>query len=71
MDISPGASAAMGPPVHSSPELEHAPGNSNGGYMDAAHVTNGSTGHALSAAAATSSQQPKVVQTAFIHKLYK
>lgn len=69
MDITPPASAAMGPPVHSSPETDHPGGMSNGTYGDAAHTNGGMNG--LSAAAATSSQQPKVVQTAFIHKLYK
>lgn len=70
MDITPPASAAMGPPSHSSPETEHPGGLSNGNYGDAAHQNGGMT-NGLSAAAATSSQQPKVVQTAFIHKLYK
>lgn len=73
MDISPPSSAAMGPPVHSSPEMDHSGGMSNGTYGDAIHQngSNGSMANGLSAAAATSSQQPKVVQTAFIHKLYK
>jgi len=71
MDVTPPAST-MGPPGHgtSSPELDHAPGQ-NGTYGDASHLPNGPTTNGLSAAAATSSQQPKVVQTAFIHKLYK
>lgn len=68
MDITPPASVAMGPPIHSSPEMDHNGGMTNGTYSDTIHNPNG---NGLSAAAATSSQQPKVVQTAFIHKLYK
>lgn len=73
MDISPPSSAAMGPPINSSPEMDHTGGMSNGTYGDTIHQNgpNGSMTNGLSAAAATSSQQPKVVQTAFIHKLYK
>lgn len=70
MEITPPASVAMGPPIHSSPEMDHSGGITNGTYVDSAHQ-NGSMTNGLSAAAATSSQQPKVVQTAFIHKLYK
>ncbi len=71
MDVTPPASA-MGPPGHgtSSPELDHSAGQ-NGTYENASHIHNGPIANGLSAAAATSSQQPKVVQTAFIHKLYK
>lgn len=71
MDITPPSSVAMGPPIHSSPEMDHPGGMSNGTYPDSVHSQNGPVGNGLSAAAATSSQQPKVVQTAFIHKLYK
>lgn len=70
MDVTPPASVSMGPPVHSSPETEHGSGMSNGVFGDP-HAQNGSAGNGLSAAAAIASQQPKVVQTAFIHKLYK
>lgn len=71
MDVTPPVSA-MGPPGHgtSSPELDH-PSGHNGTYVDSSHLQNGPATNGLSAAAATSSQQPKVVQTAFIHKLYK
>lgn len=71
MDMTPTASVAMGPPGHSSPEMETAGPLSNGNYGEAPHMQNGNIGNGMSAAAATSSQQPKVVQTAFIHKLYK
>lgn len=70
MDMMPPVSVTMGPPVHSSPEMDH-PASANGAYGDATHGHNGPAPNGLSAAAATSSQQPKVVQTAFIHKLYK
>ena len=69
MDLS--TTAVMGPPVHSSPETDHSTGIPNGIYAEASHPPNGATGNGVSAAAATASQQPKVVQTAFIHKLYK
>lgn len=39
------------------------------GQPDQQHSTNGVASHPVGAAAAA--QQPKVVQTAFIHKLYK
>ncbi len=70
MDLTPPVSATMGPPMHSSPEMDLT-GSVNGVYGEAAHGQNGQVANGLSAAAATSSQQPKVVQTAFIHKLYK
>ncbi|CAO1598463.1 Flocculation suppression protein [Xanthoria calcicola] len=69
MDLTPPASTTMGPP-NSSPELDHSGGPVNGMYGDALHGHGGAGLNGLSAAAATSSQQPKVVQTAFIHKLY-
>ncbi|KAL9076083.1 MAG: hypothetical protein Q9161_001130 [Pseudevernia consocians] len=70
MDMTPTASAVMGPPGHSSPEMETAGPLSNGNHGEATPMQNGTSGNGMSAAAATSSQQPKVVQTAFIHKLY-
>ncbi|KAL8947160.1 MAG: hypothetical protein Q9222_006529 [Ikaeria aurantiellina] len=69
MDLTPPGSSAMGPP-HSSPEMEHPSGPTNGMYGEPSHGHAGPAANGLSAAAATSSQQPKVVQTAFIHKLY-
>ena len=70
MDVS-STPAVMGPPVHSSPETDQIMGMQNGMYGETTHAPNGSTGNGVSAAAITASQQPKVVQTAFIHKLYK
>ncbi|KAL8918824.1 MAG: hypothetical protein Q9172_005258 [Xanthocarpia lactea] len=69
MDLTPPASTNMGPP-NSSPEMDHTSGPVNGMYGEALHAHGGPGVNGLSAAAATSSQQPKVVQTAFIHKLY-
>lgn len=64
MDIISPSSTSMGPPIHSSPELEQG-GNVNGNVDNTAGMHLG-TGAAAMAAA----QGPKVVQTAFIHKLY-
>ena len=70
MDITPPSSSTMGPPAHSSPDLDpHI--TLNGGPTDTTQGQTGPANNLASAAAATSSQQPKVVQTAFIHKLYK
>ena len=78
MDITPPASASVPGANTSSPELEDGQNTNGSGGDPAANgqgevtpTTNGTNGTALSAAAAASSQQPKVVQTAFIHKLYK
>ena len=70
MDVTPPTSAIMGPPVNSSPEMDP-PTTTNGTYGDNMNGQNGVSTNGVSAAAAASSQQPKVVQTAFIHKLYK
>ncbi|KAF2464674.1 uncharacterized protein BDR25DRAFT_94600 [Lindgomyces ingoldianus] len=67
VDITPATLPTMGPPVLSSPV-----GDRNGASQptngDSDGVTNGASAPAIGAAAAA--QQPKVVQTAFIHKLY-
>jgi hypothetical protein len=68
MDITPSTIPSMGPPVLSSPVGDRNGVNQiSGGESDPA--TNGNSVPAIGAAAAA--QQPKVVQTAFIHKLYK
>ena len=68
MDITPSTIPSMGPPVLSSPVGDRNGVNqTSGGESDSA--TNGNSVPAIGAAAAA--QQPKVVQTAFIHKLYK
>ena len=74
MDVTPPAGVSMGPP-QSSPDTEQINPSSQGGEAtaEADHGVNGqSISHVgTGAAAAASAQQPKVVQTAFIHKLYK
>ena len=66
MEVTPPTSAAMRPPGQSSPELEQrgGMGNSAGSETMTQHVGSGSN------TAAAAAQGPKVVQTAFIHKLY-
>jgi hypothetical protein len=70
MDISPTPPASMGPPTLNGTSTlpSHALGQSTNGDMGSTSP-NGSSVSAAGAAAAA--QQPKVVQTAFIHKLYK
>ena len=70
MDTAP-SPGSMGPPTHSSPEVESAMGPGNVAGTDTVPMSTGHVTNGVSAAAATSSQQPKVIQTAFIHKLYK
>lgn len=71
MDTTPTAAGSMRPPVHSSPETDpHAP-LTNGAPSEHMPSQTANPGGGLSAAAATASPQPKVVQTAFIHKLYR
>ncbi|PKX93266.1 HSF-type DNA-binding domain protein [Aspergillus novofumigatus IBT 16806] len=73
MEVTPPASTTTGPapPAHSSPDSDRAganTANSNGsvetGNMNNTPMSNQAIG------AAAAAQQPKVVQTAFIHKLY-
>jgi hypothetical protein len=80
MDITtpPSTTARMGPPANSSPEIDQEAQNKRNGSTgnivplnDGPSSTNGASGNTLSAAAAATGQGPKVVQTAFIHKLYK
>jgi hypothetical protein len=74
MDTTPPAGPSMGPP-QSSPDTEQVNPSTQGGEptVEAEDGTNGmSSNHTgTGAPAAASAQQPKVVQTAFIHKLYK
>ncbi|KAF2191412.1 HSF-type DNA-binding domain-containing protein [Zopfia rhizophila CBS 207.26] len=67
MDITPSTLPTMGPPVLSSPVGDRN-GTSQPPNGDSDGATNGTSAPAIGAAAAA--QQPKVVQTAFIHKLY-
>lgn len=70
MDMTPPATAMMAPPARASPENE-ANGTHDHMRMDDQSISGGMTGPSAAAAAAAGAQQPKVVQTAFIHKLYK
>ncbi|RFU33595.1 hypothetical protein B7463_g2760, partial [Scytalidium lignicola] len=70
MDVSPPTSAMMAPPSRSSPEPSANGAHENGGNGEQQNPNNNVTGPNAAAAAAAGAQQPKVVQTAFIHKLY-
>lgn len=71
MDVTPVVAPSMGPPLLNSPGGYRNGGVqvSNGESEPTINGMNGTSGPAIGAAAAA--QQPKVVQTAFIHKLYK
>lgn len=72
MDITPPPTALMGPPEKTSPESQTNGSNESAGFGMMEHGNAGSVpGPSAAAAAQAGSQQPKVVQTAFIHKLYK
>ena len=66
MEITPPSSAAPGMRVHSSPDGDRGAMSTNG-----AELGNTSNPPNPAVGAAAAAQQPKVVQTAFIHKLYK
>ena len=70
MEVTPPASALMAPPARTSPDSE-----TNGVHdqmvMGDQPQSGSLAGPNAAAAAAAGAQQPKVVQTAFIHKLYK
>lgn len=70
MDVSNPASQMMAPPTRSSPE-PGANGAHENGSSGEQQTNSSSAGPNAAAAAAAGAQQPKVVQTAFIHKLYK
>jgi hypothetical protein len=65
MDITPSSTSSMGPPTINCPATDQGRANSEMGNTS----PNGSSATPVGAAAAAN--QPKVVQTAFIHKLYK
>jgi hypothetical protein len=67
MDVSQSHAAPMGPP-QSSPNGERQ-SDQHQAELQGQNGQNGASGQLVGAAAAA--QQPKVVQTAFIHKLYK
>jgi hypothetical protein len=68
MDVTPPATAMMAPPTRTSPENE---ANGVHDHMGDQPSSGSLAGPNAAAAAAAGAQQPKVVQTAFIHKLYK
>lgn len=71
MDITSSNMPSMGPPTRISPEDDT---NSMSEQMGMGQMEQGHgniAGPSAAAAAAAGAQQPKVVQTAFIHKLYK
>lgn len=70
MDVTLPAPVMMAPPVHSSPDMDQVATNTSDGHGEV-HSNNMLSGTGLGASAAAAAQQPKVVQTAFIHKLYK
>ncbi len=77
MDCTPTSTSTMGPPALNGSSFErngnsqnHKPSHGQLNNGDAGNTSpNGTSTPAVGAAAAA--QQPKVVQTAFIHKLYK
>lgn len=70
MEVSPPASAIMAPPTRTSEDSEANGVHEQLGLGDPPN-SGGQAGPNAAAAAAAGGQQPKVVQTAFIHKLYK
>ena len=70
MEVTPPATAMMGPPTRTSEEND-ANGTHDHMGMGDQQNTGSLAGPNAAAAAAAGAQQPKVVQTAFIHKLYK
>lgn len=75
MDLASPRTAPMGPPLKSNEEHESNGNYENMGMNDQHHTGNlGAPSAAAAGLAVTggpNGQQPKVVQTAFIHKLYK
>jgi hypothetical protein len=69
MDTSQSQGSSMGPPTLSSPNGDRAEQTPPGQGEQQQQSVNGGSSQPVGAAAAA--QQPKVVQTAFIHKLYK
>ena len=69
MDVTQGHASSMGPPILNSPNGDRTNEPSQHGHGEQQQSTIGGVNQPVGAAAAA--QQPKVVQTAFIHKLYK
>lgn len=71
MDVTSPTMAAMGPPARSSPEDEANGVRDHAGIAEEQGPNANMLGPNAAVAAQAGAQQPKVVQTAFIHKLYK
>jgi len=71
MDVTSPTIAPMGPPARSSPESEANGAHDHSSIIDDSSHASGMLGPNAAVAAQAGAQQPKVVQTAFIHKLYK
>jgi hypothetical protein len=71
MDVTSPTMAAMGPPARSSPEDEANGVRDQAGIVEEQGHNSNMLGPNAAVAAQAGAQQPKVVQTAFIHKLYK
>ena len=71
MDVTSPTIAPMGPPARSSPEDEANGTHEHTGITDDHGHNSSMLGPNAAVAAQAGVQQPKVVQTAFIHKLYK
>lgn len=69
MDTSQSQPSSMGPPATTSPNGDRLQEQQHQNRDSQNDSANGGGSHPVGAAAAA--QQPKVVQTAFIHKLYK
>lgn len=71
MEVTTPTTTAMGPPTRTSEEIDANGINEHVSAGDQPSTASLTAGPNAAAAAAAGAQQPKVVQTAFIHKLYK
>lgn len=71
MDVTSPTLAPMGPPARNSPEDEANGSHEQAGLAEDQGHNSSMLGPNAAVAAQAGGQQPKVVQTAFIHKLYK
>lgn len=69
MEVTPQPTLSMGPPLMGSPIVDRTGPQSI--HVSVAESDNTMNGSSAAVGAAAAAQQPKVVQTAFIHKLYK
>jgi hypothetical protein len=71
MEVSQPQVSPMGPPASSPAGGERAGEQQQQAQSDTSATTNGGSQQQPAVGAAAAAQQPKIVQTAFIHKLYK